>query len=217
MGRLEGHYIRGTRRLSTSPLIPSDTHALCLAFAYHSLCRVQNTFREARAFNQNLEAWDVSGVTSFEVRATSPPLSRITATASHRHGLLTLSLFLSDRLLASPLSHALLFPTVWLNRSQRTFQGTAVGDCNKARIASTWSANPRWSISSWWSPLDPAEACSPGQQSNLLVVVGPTVGVVLVIVPVLCYVLRMLRNRRRRRFAGESASKDDMPKTPEVR
>ena len=46
------------------------------------------------------------------VRAASRPLSRITATASHRHALLTLSLFLSDRLLASHLSHALLLPTV---------------------------------------------------------------------------------------------------------
>ena len=96
--------------LSTHPLY--DTHALCLAFAYHSLCRVQATFYEAHAFNQPLEAWDVSRVTNFGVRATSRPLSRITATASHRHALLTLSLFLSDRLLASPRSHALLFPTV---------------------------------------------------------------------------------------------------------
>ena len=110
---------------------------------------MQFTFQSATAFNQPLEAWDVSSVTGspngFHVRAASHPLSRITATASHRHGLLTLSLFLSDRLLASPLSHALLFPTVWLNRSQNTFANTnSLSDCNKARIASTWSANPRW-------------------------------------------------------------------------
>ena len=99
---------------STSPPLhpPTLTRTRCLAFAYHSLCRVQYTFNDAIAFNQPLEAWDVSRVQNFGVRAASPPLSRITATASHRHGLLTLSLFLSDSLLASHLSHALLFPTV---------------------------------------------------------------------------------------------------------
>ena len=100
-------------RAASRPLHPSPpTRTLCLAFAYHSLCRVQHTFQEATAFSQPLEAWDVSRVTNFDVRAASHPLSRITATASHRQCLLTLSLFLSDRLLASPLSHALLFPTV---------------------------------------------------------------------------------------------------------
>ena len=58
--------------LSTHPLY--DTHALCLALAYHSLCRVQATFYEAHAFNQPLEAWDVSRVTVFGVRAASRPL-----------------------------------------------------------------------------------------------------------------------------------------------
>ena len=123
----------------------------------------------------------------------------------HRHRitppcLLTLSLFLSDRLLASPLSHALLFPTVWLNRSQYTFDGTALSDCNKARIASTWSANELWSSApqSGWSQ-NPAAACSPGPY-YLLVVGVPVGGVVLVIV-----FLVVLR-RRRRRFAGASTS-----------
>ena len=60
-----------TRRLSSSPPIPSDTHALCLAFAYHSLCRVQGTFDSASAFNQPLEAWNVSRVTNLAVRAAS--------------------------------------------------------------------------------------------------------------------------------------------------
>ena len=118
------------------------------------------------------------------VRAASPPLSRITATASHRHGLLTLSLFLSDRLLASPLSHALLFPTVWLNRSQYTFDSTnSLSDCNKARIASTWSANPRWSSSrcsgnvlcySSWSNDTAAVCPDPPRLGPLFLVVGGT-------------------------------------------
>ena len=189
-------------RAASPPLHPSppDTHALCLALAYHSLCRVQGTFWGAQAFNQNLEAWDVSRYTNVGVRAASHPLSRITATASRRHGLLTLSLFLSDRLLASHLSHALLFPTVWLNRSQITFSGTNLSDCNKARIASTWSANELWSSApqSGWNQ-NPAAACSPGP-SYLLVVGVPVGGVVLVIV-----FLVVLR-RRRRRFAGASTS-----------
>ena len=52
-------------RAASHPLHPSppDTHAVCRALAYHSLCRVQNTFQGATAFNQNLEAWDVSRVT----------------------------------------------------------------------------------------------------------------------------------------------------------
>ena len=63
-------------RAASHPLhpSPSDTHALCLAFAYHSLCRVQSTFNNARAFNQPLEAWDVSRVTTLAVRAASHPL-----------------------------------------------------------------------------------------------------------------------------------------------
>ena len=54
-------------RAASHPLHPSppDTHALCLAFAYHSLCRVQETFAFARAFNQPLEAWDVSRAVSY--------------------------------------------------------------------------------------------------------------------------------------------------------
>ena len=76
-------------RAASRPLLPSPlTRTLCLAFAYHSLCRVQSTFAGAYAFNQNLEAWDVSRVTrqdGFTVRAASRPLSRITATASHHH------------------------------------------------------------------------------------------------------------------------------------
>ena len=137
---LEGHELRCTRRLSSSPPIPIDTYALCLTFAYRlalpsaeylrqraclqptprgvecleghklrctrrlssslhpspltrtrcasllltiSLCRVQYTFQNAYAFNQPLEAWDVSRVTALQVRAASRPLSRITATASH--------------------------------------------------------------------------------------------------------------------------------------
>ena len=101
-------------RAASHPLQPSPlTRTRCASLLLTiSLCRVQSTFAGARSFNQPLQAWNVSRVMNFGVRAASPPLSRITATASHRHGLLTLSLFLSDRLLASPLSHALLFPTV---------------------------------------------------------------------------------------------------------
>ena len=63
-------------RAASRPLHPSppDTYALRLAFAYHSLCRVQSTFREVRAFNQPLEAWNVSRVTTLQVRAASHPL-----------------------------------------------------------------------------------------------------------------------------------------------
>ena len=47
MGCLEGDDLTGTRRLSSSPLIPSDTHAPCLAFAYHLFaeCRLPSTTR----------------------------------------------------------------------------------------------------------------------------------------------------------------------------
>ena len=39
-----------------------------------AICRMQNTFFEARAFNQPLEAWNVSRVTILIVRAASHPL-----------------------------------------------------------------------------------------------------------------------------------------------
>ena len=67
-----------------------------------------------------------------------------------------------------------------------------MSDCNKARIASTWSvANPRFQAGNTFA------ACSPGLY-YLLVVGGTASGVVLVIV------LLVVRRRRRRRFAGAS-------------
>ena len=62
-------------RAASPPLHPSPlTRTLCLAFAYHSLCRVQGTFHRAEAFNQPLEAWNVAQVTTLAVRAASRPL-----------------------------------------------------------------------------------------------------------------------------------------------
>ena len=74
---------RGTSRGSlpyryAPPLVLSLPYPLTrtprLAFAYHSLCRVQLTFQDAHAFNQPLEAWNVSRVTTLAVRAASHPL-----------------------------------------------------------------------------------------------------------------------------------------------
>ena len=125
-----------------------------------SLCRVDVTFATCVPSASHLRRRNDVYRHISSVRAASRPLSRITATASHRHASL-LSPLPSPIGSSPPLSHALLFPTVWLNRSQGTFSGTnSLSNCNKARIASTWSANPWWSFrcvpvlccSSWRTP-----------------------------------------------------------------
>ena len=60
-----------SRPLHPSPLTRTRCASLLLTI---SLCRVQFTFREARSFNQPLEAWDVSRVTTLYVRAAFRPL-----------------------------------------------------------------------------------------------------------------------------------------------
>ena len=61
--------------LSTHPLLTRTRCASLLLTI--SLCRVQGTFVNAYAFNQPLEAWNVSSVTGngLQVRAASRPLS----------------------------------------------------------------------------------------------------------------------------------------------
>ena len=136
-----------TVRAASHPLHLSPlTRMRRLAFAYYSLCRVQSAFGGAAAFNQPLEAWDVglvgvgcgsigvgcsAGDTGFTVRAASPPLSRITATASHRHAsLLSPSSLRSaprlPSLTRSPLPHRLTQPATanfCRHRSERLQQG----------------------------------------------------------------------------------------------
>ena len=127
--------------LSTHPLTRTRCASLLLTIRFAE-CRDLRPARMPSTNHSRRECLEGHGL---QVRAASRPLSRITATASHRHASLSLPLplrcgsffNLSHTLASSP-------PSDSTGRRTRSATLNSLSDCNNrhASIASTWSANP---------------------------------------------------------------------------